>query len=64
MTIEQVACEMQVKWVTMYHQGNDRAGRSERVAGLTDVGPGVPSLDVQEYQVPVLILVSVVHIRL
>lgn len=48
----------------MYHQGNDRAGRSERVAGLTDVGPGVPSLDVQEYQVPVLILVSVVHIRL
>lgn len=48
----------------MYHQGNDRAGRSERVAGLTDVGPGVPRLDVQEYQVPFLILVSIVYVRL
>lgn len=39
-------------------------GGAEGVAGLTDVGSGVPSLQVQNHQVPVLVLISVVDIRL
>lgn len=35
-----------VGWVTMYQQGDDRVGRSVWVGSLTDVGPGVPRLDV------------------
>ena len=39
-------------------------GGAEGVAGLTDVGAGVPGLQVQNHQVPVLVLISVVHIGL
>lgn len=50
--------------VTMDDERDHGVGGAEGVAGLTDVGSGVPGLQVQNHQVPVLVLISVVDIRL
>ena len=63
-TMDECLVKLSYVSVTMDDERDHRVGGTEGVAGLTDVRSGIPGLQVQNHQIPVLVLISIVYVRL